>query len=112
MPLAYLLVENLRGLLWQYIERHNARRVKPIDTLRVGDAPNLPLGSLDPQILRWAEREKRILVSLDERSLAGHLAEHLAAGHKSPGIFIPRAVPLPDVIAFLICAAYAGDPEE
>jgi hypothetical protein len=63
-PLRYLLDENLRGRLWQAIGVHNQTGAYPIDVVRVGDPPDLPLGSLDPDILLWAEREGRILVSL------------------------------------------------
>ena len=49
MALAYLLDENLRGLLWQYIRRHNAQGVSPLDVLRVGDPADLPLGVGDPE---------------------------------------------------------------
>jgi hypothetical protein len=34
MPLAYLVDENLRGLVWQYIRRHNARGIHPLDAVR------------------------------------------------------------------------------
>jgi len=48
MPLRYLLDENQRGVLWHVIQRHNARGIDPIDTVRVGDTPDLPLGTDDP----------------------------------------------------------------
>ena len=51
MALAFLLDENLRGLLWKHIRRHNVRGVHPIDAVRVGDVADLPLGSTDPAIL-------------------------------------------------------------
>jgi len=63
MPLRYLLDENQRGVLWHVIQRHNARGIDPIDAQRVGDPADLPLGSEDPAILLWAEREQRILVT-------------------------------------------------
>jgi uncharacterized protein (DUF362 family) len=67
--LRYLLDENLRGVLWRAIQRHNALSVYAIDLVQVGDPPDLPLGSLDPDILLWAERQGRILVSLDKKTL-------------------------------------------
>jgi hypothetical protein len=108
MPLAYLLDENQRGLLWRYIQRHNLTRDLPIDAIRVGDAPDLPLSSDDRAVLLWAERENRILVSQDRKTLAKHLSAHLAAGHRSPGIFQVRSTSL----QFLLCAAYASEPGE
>src|SRR5262249_8257039 len=111
MPLSYLLDEHLRGTLWNAIQRYNAQGGFPLDVARVGDPPDLPLGTLDPAILAWAERENRILVSRDEKTLGTHLADHMAAGHHSPGIFIirPRST-RPQVIAFLAAAAYASAP--
>ena len=113
MPLRYLLDENQRGVLWHVIQRHNARGIDPIDTVRVGDVPDLPLGSDDPEILRWAEREQRILVTFDKSSLTRHLSEHLAAGHHCPGIFMVLADTKPiEVLDFLVVAAYASAPAE
>ena len=113
MPLRYLLDENQRGVLWHVILRHNARGIDPIDALRVGDVADLPLGSDDPTILLWAEREQRILVTFDRSSMRQHLTEHLAVGNHSPGIFMV----LPDskvvrIVEFLVIAAYASEPAE
>jgi hypothetical protein len=55
MILGYLLDENLRGILWRAVQRHNALGIFPLDVKRVGDSPDLPLGSLDAELLRWAE---------------------------------------------------------
>jgi hypothetical protein len=73
----------------------------------------LPLGAPDPDILIWAEREGRVLVGLDKATMATHLAEHLASGHHSPGVFTLRpGFPLPELVSFLVLAAYATDPAE
>lgn len=113
MALRYLLDENQRGVLWQVIVRHNARGIDTIDTTRVGDAADLPLGSDDAAILVWAEREQRILVSFDRSSMSQHLAEHLAAGHHCPGIFLvlPDSKPV-EVVEFLVLAAHASAASE
>lgn len=111
MPLRFLLDENLRGgVLWQAIRRHNAANIDPIDVVRVGDPPDLPCGSLDPDVLAWAEREGRILVTLDRQTIAAHLTAHLHAGRHSPGVFLIRGgPPVSQVVAFLILAAHASD---
>jgi hypothetical protein len=54
--LCFLLDEHLRGPLWLAILRHNSQGGLPIDVVRVGDSPDLPLGSTDLDILLWAER--------------------------------------------------------
>jgi hypothetical protein len=110
MALRFILDENLRGAPWWAIEHHNIRGVDLIDTLRVGDPSDLPLGSADPSILLWAEREGRVLVSFDRSTMPGHLNDHLAAGHGSPGVFLIRPrCRIPQLVAFLSLAAYAGD---
>jgi hypothetical protein len=113
MPLRFLLDENQRGLLWRAVRRHNAAGVYVLDVERVGDPVDLPLGSVDPSVLLWAEREGRILVSFDKNTLAGHLAAHLQAGHSSPGVFmLRRGCQLPQVVTHLALVAYASDPAE
>jgi hypothetical protein len=113
MPLRYLLDENQRGVLWHVIQRHNARGIDAVDAVRVGDVPDLPLGSEDSAILRWAEREERVLVTFDRSSMSDHLAEHLASGHHCPGIFMVLSDrKLVEVVDYLVLAAYASDPAE
>jgi hypothetical protein len=113
MPLRYLLDEHLRGPLWRAILWHNNSGVYPLDVVRVGDPPDLPLGSDDPTLLMWAEREHRILVTHDPDTMPRHLADHLAAGRHSPGVFMLRPhSTLPQILSFLVDAAYASEPEE
>src|SRR5262249_1805674 len=113
MPPRYLLDENQRGVLWHVIQRHNARGIDPIDAVRLGDAPDLPLGSDDPAILRWAEREQRVLVTFDRSTMTKHLTDHLAAGQHCPGIFMISSDSKPvAVLDFLVLAAYASEPAE
>ncbi|MHB1424932.1 MAG: DUF5615 family PIN-like protein [Gemmataceae bacterium] len=112
MPLSYVLDEHLRrGSLWRAIQRHNAAGVFLIDVVQVGDPPGLPLGSTDPYILHWAEREGRIIVSLDRDTMPGHVVAHLQAGHHCAGIFIirPQAT-IPQIVDYLVIAAYTSDP--
>jgi hypothetical protein len=110
--LRYIIDEDLRGLLWRFIIRYNSRGLDLIDVVRVGDSDDLPLGTLDPQILLWCEANGRILVSHDRSTTPVHLSAHLSAGHTSPGIFLVRDVPLSDVVAFLAAAAHASEPAE
>jgi hypothetical protein len=111
MSMRYLLDEHLRGPLWHAIHGHNSRGINVIDVTRVGDPADLPLGSLDPDILCWAEREGRILVTADRESMVGYLADHLRAGRHSPGIFVLRPLyKVSAVVDALVLAAHAGDP--
>jgi hypothetical protein len=113
MPLRFVLDENLRGPLWNAIQRHNLRGIDVLDVVRVGDAGAPPLESTDPEILLWSETAGRILVTLDRATVPEHLRAHVAAGHDSPGVFmVPRRGSIPSVIEYLVLAAYAGDPDE
>ena len=113
MALRFVLDEHLRGLFWKHVRQYNARLPEAaIDVVRVGDPADLPLGTSDPDILAWCEREGRILVSMDRRTLPVHLAEHLAHGRNSPGVFIVREVPINVAVEFLALADVASEPAE
>jgi hypothetical protein len=111
MPLNYVLDEHLRGILWGAIQRHNGGGQYLIDVVRVGDPADLPLGTLDPDILIWAEKENRVVVTNDRNTMLGHLAAHLQAGHHCAGLFILRPhAPIPQIIDYLVLSAHTTDP--
>jgi hypothetical protein len=112
MPLRYLVDEHLRGTLALVAIRVARREGFEIDLVQVGDVPDLPLGTTDRDLIRWAALNDRIIVSHDCATLPNHLREHLAAGGHSPGIFIARR-PLNVVLAeWIVLAAYASDAQE
>ena len=110
MPLRFVLDEHLRGGgLWQIIRQHNAKGLYPLNVVRVGDPSDLPRGTLDPDLLLWAEREGRIILSRDFSTLPNHLAHHLQQGRTSAGIVLVRPHPfLSLVLADLVITAHAG----
>lgn len=111
--LRYLLDEQLRGPLWNAIQRQNARGATPLDVVRVGDVDDLPLGIDDSAILAWTERHERVFVSHDKSTLPLHLAQHLATGHHCPGIFTTRSrASVSTILDWLVLAAYASIPDE
>jgi hypothetical protein len=113
MPLRFVLDEHLRGPLWGAIQQHNAGGSDVIDAVRVGDLPDLPLGTTDPDLLLWAEREGRVVVSRDWNTFPHHLAVHLLSGRHSPGVVILRpGHTLPQLVFTLALAAHAADPGE
>jgi len=113
MPVAFVLDENARGPLWIAIRAHNQGGAYPIDAVRVGDRPGLPLQISDPEILAWAEQAGRILLTYDESTMPGHWIDHLQAGHHSPGVLIIREkVSLREIVEGLVLLAYASDPSE
>ena len=110
MPLRFVLDEHLRGPLWGAIQQHNAGGSYRLDAVRVGDPPDLPLGTTDSDLLLWAEREGRVAVTRDWRTFPGYLAAHLQGGHHSPGVIILRpGQPLPQLVFALALAAHAAD---
>jgi hypothetical protein len=48
----------------------------------------LPLGTSNPERLRWAEQDGFVRISNDARTLPGHFAAHFNTGHHSPGVFL------------------------
>src|SRR5579884_2679593 len=98
-------------MLGQAIQQHNAGGAFTIDRVQVGDPPDLPLGSSDPDILLWAERAGRVVVTFDRNTMPGHLTAHLQAGHHCAGLFIIRSkATIPQIVDYLVAAAYAADP--
>jgi hypothetical protein len=111
--LRYVLDEQLRGVLWRTIAQHNRHSTYPLDTVRVGDSPAPALGTKDPDILLWAERADRLLISLDKQTLPRHFADHLNAGRHTPGILVIRSsTTVLETLEYLVLAAYAGTPSE
>jgi hypothetical protein len=111
MGLRFVLDEHLRGgSLWQAIQQHNAPGNYRLDVVRVGDPLDLPLGTTDPDLLVWAEREGRIILSFDYHTMPRHFADHLRNGRHSPGLLLilpNRAVA--DLLASLLLIAYCGN---
>jgi hypothetical protein len=96
--------------LWSAILRHNTLGGLLIDAVRVGDPPDLPLGCDDPTILLWAEREGRILITEDVRTMPAHLAKHTQAGSHSPGVFVISAgFSIQQILDSLGLVAHAGE---
>jgi hypothetical protein len=93
MTLRYVLDEHLRGPLWRASQQHDAAGAYPIDATRVGDPPDLPLGSADSFILVWAERQDRVVVSADYQTMPGHLKSHLGQAATVPACLssVPKA---------------------
>ncbi len=113
MDIRFLVDEQLRGQLWHALARHNLLGAYPLDVVRVGDPADLPLGTTDPDLLVWAEREGRTLVSADRRTILSHFEDHLRAGRHSPGLFLLRPLSsLPQIIDFLVAVAYASEASE
>lgn len=83
MKILYLLDENLDPDLISAV----ASRDERIDILRVGDEGAPPLGTRDPQILRYLMISQRLLVTGNRRSMPHHLHDHFVEGGEHWGVF-------------------------
>lgn len=80
----YLLDEHVELLLKKVLKKFSSDMV----VWRIGDITAPPLGTLDPDILRWCEKSSFLLVTNNRASMPVHLREHLANGRHAPGIFV------------------------
>jgi hypothetical protein len=88
----------LRGLL---------RRSPGLDVVRVQDAGLAGRG--DAEVLEWAAREGRVLLTHDVTTMKRHVDERAAASLRMPGVFevsqdIPIAVAIEDILLLAECS--------
>ena len=70
-------------------------------------------GVPDPEVLRLAAEQGRILVSHDENSIPGFFQTFVAAGNRSPGVFmVSQGAPLGAVIESVVLVWVASDADE
>jgi len=66
-------------------------RLNPtIDVLRVGDPTTPPLGTLDPEVLRFVDFSQRMLITFNRISMPAHLEAHWVTGGHIWGLFWVR----------------------
>ena len=82
----YLLDENVPEALADAI----IRQEPAIELISVGQNPGPAKGTKDPELLMAAEAGKLTLITLDKRTVPIHVADHLAGGHHTWGVFILR----------------------
>lgn len=83
------------------------RRIPQLDAVTAHDAGLSE--AKDPELLKWAANEERIVVTHDRRTMPDHAADRIAAGERMPGIFIvPRRLPISkaidDLEVIVICS--------
>ncbi len=81
MAVGYLLDENVDVA---YRDQLTARGSWSVRIVGDGTAP--PKRTIDPDILIWCEEHDFVLVTNNRRTMPRHLADHLAAGRRVPGI--------------------------
>jgi len=78
----YLFDENVDPLYRSELLKHEPTMV----VWRIGSPGAPPDGTPDPDILRWCEERRFILITNNRASMPAHLRDHLAAGRHIPGI--------------------------
>ena len=105
---SYLLDEHIPSAYRTQLVYHEPS----LTVWKIGDEGAPPKSTPDPEILHWCEQNDFMLVTNNRKSMPGHLADHLAAGHHVPGIITidlnaPMGVVLEDLL--LIVGASSGD---
>ena len=62
------------------------RRLPEIDLVRIQDA--LPKGANDPDVLAWAARESRVLITNDRNTMVAFARQRVIAGLSMPGVIV------------------------
>lgn len=73
-------------LLDEHLRRAIQEQLREMPVRLIGDVGVPPLGTPDPDILMWIERNNYILVTNNRTTIPRHLTEHLQAGRHVPGI--------------------------
>lgn len=84
-----------------------------MEVLVIGDDAAPALGTPDPEVPRWIEREGYILVSRNGRTLSQHLQRHLEDGGHVPGILLLGRRSFPgEIVEDLLLMWELARPEE
>jgi hypothetical protein len=109
MKVRFLLDENLPPRLKAALLRLNPA----IDVARVGDPGAPPLGTPDPDVLRYLELSQRILITLNRKSMPAHIESHWTAGGHLWGLFWVRSrIPIGRLAQALFLVWEASEAEE
>ena len=80
------------------------RRNPETDLLRAQDAGLS--GADDPEVLEWAAREGRVLLTRDASTMTRHAYDRVRAGLPMPGVFeVPQSLPVGRAIEEILLVA-------
>jgi hypothetical protein len=70
-------------------------------------------GTADPDVLLWAERQQRVLLTHDVNTMPGHAYARLVAGEHVAGVcIIPQSLPVGQAIEELLIIAECSDLDD
>ena len=99
--------ENFNNDILRGLKRRDPR----LDIVRIQDAGLS--GATDPELLAWAAREGRALLTHDVSTLTRFAYERVKAGLPMPGVFeVSRAVPMGSAIEDILLLANLSLPGE
>jgi predicted nuclease of predicted toxin-antitoxin system len=102
-PLLFAVDENLDQRIVDGLRRRNSK----LDIVGVTEA-GLSAAS-DPDVLAWAAREGRLLVTHDRKTMPDFAFERIAQGHTTPGVLIvPLTMGIGQAIEDLLLIAEAS----
>jgi hypothetical protein len=94
------------------IVRGLRRRLPGLDLVTTEEA-GLPITTPDPDVLRWAAEDGRVLVTQDWNTLIGFALKRVKAGQPMPGVLVcGKGVTIGLAIDELELIACCGDPED
>ena len=105
----YLLDENLPRRVKNQLIFHEPS----LEVQLVGENQVPSLGTTDPNILKWCEKNDYILVSRNRSTMPMHFKEHIEKGRHVPGILLIRKeILIGKLIEDLLLIWGASEPEE
>jgi hypothetical protein len=79
----------------------------------IGQPGAPPKGTKDPELLLFAEANGFTFLSRDKKTMPRHVADHLAAGHHTWGVFLLKeGYPVMEVAQYILLLWSASQAEE
>jgi hypothetical protein len=96
-----------------FLAQHLAGQEPMLDVIFVGGGAAPPKGTLDPDLLMFAESSGRAIITKDRNTMPGHAANHVASGRHTWGVFLLRPdFAVPDYANSIILLWAASEAEE
>ena len=99
--------ENFNNKILHGVSRQN----RDIEIVRVQDSS--VSGADDPEVLDWAARDGRVLLTHDANTMTKYAYQRINSGLPMPGLCVVRqSLPIRSVVDDLLLLAECSDPDE
>jgi hypothetical protein len=89
------------------------QREPTLELLVVNESGAPPKGTLDPELLVFAENQELLFVTSDQKTMWGHLSDHFAAGRHTWGVVrLTRGYPIARYVQDLLLIWHATTKDE